>query len=284
MSNFFEVARLRQCAEDALAHPSGKPYTIYKDIPIAPLPKLFLQGCCRPKQVYSHDKSVVIGHFENGVIIPVTLDITQPAVQSWARREYWKGSIENNSIVWAHSNITTFFADYSLVLAHVLSFVGSCEFKGHCGTCGKKDLPFSATSRTAFAEKVNNVLERNTGICPECSAAKQVEQAKAAKAAAEQALIAQQQALAQKEQGLATYRQSLELKHGALMTGLICPECEDGFLIIRLNSTQMKPFSSCSRFNPHKYSCKYATSIAPEHHEEYLKLFEQRLTESMVTA
>jgi hypothetical protein len=63
------------------------------------------------------------------------------------------------------------------------------------------------------------------------------------------------------------------------MTGEICPECQDGYLIIRLNSTLMKPFASCSRFNPHKYSCKYAQSIAPEYYEEYLDIFRARLAE-----
>lgn len=184
---------------------------------------------------------------------------------------YWSGKIIDDTIVWTHPNITVFFDEHGLKMDQVTPFIGSIEFKGRCGTCGKEGLPFAATSRSKIVALYKRVQAGN-GRCTECFDKEQEQAVLAAKLAAEKVA-------AEKAAELETYRKSLVLKHGVLMTGELCPEC-DGFLIARLNSTSMKPFLSCSRFNPYRWSCDYTQSLAPEFHDQFMPIFRARLLNS----
>jgi hypothetical protein len=184
---------------------------------------------------------------------------------------YWAGKIVARKIVWGYPSIATFFAERGMEMSQVYPLVGNGVIHAACGGCGKEDLSFTARSRTGLVKLAKEVLN-GQGRCKECSEKEQTARVAAEKAAADAAA-------AEKAAELEVYRKSLVLKHGVLMTDAICPECMDGFLVVRLNSTAMKPFLSCSRFNPHRWTCTHTQSLAPEFHEDYLEIFRARLIE-----
>jgi hypothetical protein len=135
-------------------HPSGKKYQIIKDVTLAPLPQVFREPKPEVELVY-WDNVTVIGKIIDGEFTPTSLDITQAGVQAYVKYQYWHGTFVGNHVVWSNPNISKFLEGHGLTLAKILPFIGLCYFTGHCGTCGKQGLSFSASSRTALMETVN---------------------------------------------------------------------------------------------------------------------------------
>jgi hypothetical protein len=190
---------------------------------------------------------------------------------------YWACSRVDNKVVFTNANISEFFKERGLKMKDVLPHIGKITFTGACGTCEKDGLVFSASSRSDLLRATHNVWSNNGGICNECSDKKAAEKAAAEKLAAEQEA-------AEKAAALEVYRKSLGLKHGLLLTDVLCPKCSDGWLVVKLNSTAMRPFLSCSRFTPYRYSCDYTQSLALELHENYMPVFRARLAAKEASA
>jgi hypothetical protein len=196
-------------------------------------------------------------------------------------REYWAHEICNRKIIWKHPSVAVFFKAHGLKMSEVLAAKGDDELDAACAKCGKP-CTFNCISRTDMVQVARSVL--NGGArCRECYKAGQVAAALAAKQAAEEAAVREAQWRAEKIAQLQKKRGAVALREGKLFTGEICPQCLDGFLIVRLSSTTQKPFLGCSSFNPHKYStCRYTQPLAPDLQEPYLEIFRQRLNAPVV--
>jgi len=114
-------------------------------------------------------------------------------------------------------------------------------------------------------------------VCPPCREKRQVAAAAAMK-------VKEEQEAAQKAKDREERRKYLELRYGNLMTGVVCPECQNGFLIAKLNSTTMRVFLGCSSFNPYRYSCSYTQPLASDLQEQFMPTFRARLAEKEANA
>jgi hypothetical protein len=190
------------------------------------------------------------------------------------KTHYWEGKIDGDKIRWTHSNASEFFRKHGIEMNDVYPHVESATLRGPCGTCDAKTA-YDVTTRSK-AVAILQSLNSGGGRCHECYAKEKadiaVKKAAEAKAFAERA--------AQKVVELETYRRSLELKHGIMLTNALCPSCEDGFLIVRLNANMMSPFLSCSRYNPYRNTCRHSQPLAMEFWEKYMLIFRERMLEA----
>lgn len=186
---------------------------------------------------------------------------------------YWANDIVDGKFVWTHPNATKLFGEHGLVLRDCE--ITPAKYTAPCSRC-RDSFPVEVASRSAVA-----AIKRSIGWgywrCPACEVLIQQER----EAQRQQDRIARQEQEQREREEARTRRESrresMALKHGPLFTGEYCPECDDGWLIVRLNSTAMKPFLSCSSYNPYRSGCTYTQSLAPEHHAKYLRIFAERL-------
>jgi ssDNA-binding Zn-finger/Zn-ribbon topoisomerase 1 len=199
------------------------------------------------------------------------------------RAEYWTHSIIDGKVIWKNSNAQKYFQSQGIEWKDYMRHIGVGATTAACGRCGKPDLSFTAEKRSEFVDLVRR-LHSGNGRCPECWEKDQQEAELRRQEVDAQAEIERQQEAEEREREaeeqksrLAAKRRALELKHGALLTDVICPECSDGYLVVRMTSDGSRLFAGCSCFNSYRNSCRYAQPLAPEEREKYLDVFRKRL-------
>jgi len=191
------------------------------------------------------------------------------------RQQYWAvQSIDGKKISWTHRSATQLFAQQGLDLRDC--DVGTRAFSGHCGRC-QTTLEVTVSSRSKAEHLARQAFDNEL----RCSACKfrdeedHIEQRRREREEEREREERERQAAQERRE---ERKGALKLKFGELFTGEYCPSCDDGFLLVKLNTNTMKVFASCSSYNPYRsMSCRYTQPIAQELQDKYREIFRTRL-------
>jgi hypothetical protein len=190
------------------------------------------------------------------------------------RTAYWAHEMGPTGMVWGHRNIIKYLGEHGVSVTQMRAAITEETFTAPCGACGVEAVLFGTKNRTALLQAVEDVgLLR----CKNCREKERAEQALAEQRWRETEVIEHNRRVAEKLARRESRRGAVALRYGELFTGEPCPECMDGYLVIKLSSASTI-FVGCSSWNPHKStSCHFMQSLAPELRKQYLDVFRRRL-------